>query len=218
MIDDLVRIVGTGHVFRESAKKARKVILEEKPLVVAVELDRARYFKLMRRENSGDEESNKDVNKFSNPWTFLLSKAQEKLGNQFGMAPGGDMISAIKAANEINAEVALIDQNFQKTINYMSKAPLREKLMILREGIMILLSNGNIAQIDSESLDLNNLMNLFKQNYPYLFEKLVHERNKYMGNQILDILNNINHLKKPSIVAVVGMGHSRGIKKYLRAR
>ena len=205
MIDDLVRIVGTGHVFRESAEKARKVILEEKPLVVAVELDRTRYFKLMRREYS-EEESNKDVNKFSNPWTFLLSKAQEKLGNQFGMTPGGDMISAIKAANEINAEVALIDQNFQKTINYMSKAPLREKLMILREGIMILLSNGNIGQIDSESFDLNSLMNLFKHNYPFLFEKLVHERNKYMGNQILDKLNNIDHLKKPSIVAVVGMG------------
>ena len=217
MIQDLVKIVGTGHVFKESAQKVRKVILEERPNVVAVELDRSRYIRLLNREY-GTNNKNKKRNLLLNPWAFILSKAQTKLGNQFGMAPGGDMIAAIKAAKSINARIALIDQDIQKTMDYISKAPFKEKLGILREVLMFFTINDSQDKIKSDNIELNNLMDFFKQKYPYLFKKLVQERNRVMGRQILEILKDINHLKKPSIVAVVGMGHSKGIKKYLRVR
>lgn len=219
MISDLVKIVGTGHVFKESAERARKTILKQKPSVVAVELDRERYISLLHEEYGGKEKENGVTkNNVLNPWSFMLSKVQEKLGKQFGMAPGGDMLSAIKAAKEIGAEIALIDQDFRITMSHISNAPVNEKFMLLKEGLGIFLSNESIGEIENETFNVEELMTVFKDNYPFLFRKLVFERDKFMGKRILQILRDVDNFNKPTVVAVVGMGHSAGIKKYLRAR
>lgn len=49
-----IRIIGTGHIFELSVKEVRNAIVEDKPDIVAVELDEKRYWALEEQGFSTD--------------------------------------------------------------------------------------------------------------------------------------------------------------------
>ena len=51
MIRECLKIIGTAHVSQNSADEVRAAILEDQPDVVAIELDRGRYQRLMNERN-----------------------------------------------------------------------------------------------------------------------------------------------------------------------
>ncbi|MFD1515353.1 TraB/GumN family protein [Halomarina rubra] len=113
-----VRVVGTAHVSADSVDEVERVVAEERPDVVAVELDEGRYRQL--QGDSPDDLDASDLLRGNTVFQFLaywmLSYVQTKMGEQFDIQPGADMLAAIDAAEEHGTEIALVDRDIQVTI------------------------------------------------------------------------------------------------------
>jgi pheromone shutdown protein TraB len=131
-----VRVVGTAHVSADSVEEVERVVEEENPDTVAVELDEGRY-----RQMQGDAPEDLDASdllKGSMAFQFLaywlLSYVQQRLGDKFGIEPGADMKAGIDAAERIGADVALVDRDIQVTIQrFWARMTAVEKLRLVGE-------------------------------------------------------------------------------------
>ncbi|MFB6269140.1 MAG: TraB/GumN family protein [Halobacterium sp.] len=131
-----VRVVGTAHVSADSVEEVERVVDEERPDTVAVELDEGRY-RQMKGEQPDDLDAS-DLLKGSMAFQFLaywlLSYVQKRLGEKFGIEPGADMKAGIEAAERIGADVALVDRDIQVTIQrFWSRMTAVEKLRLMGE-------------------------------------------------------------------------------------
>ncbi|WP_330631194.1 TraB/GumN family protein [Halocatena halophila] len=131
-----VNVVGTAHVSAESAERVEQVIDEEQPDVVAVELDEGRYRQLKGHEpedlDAGDLLHGNTVFQFLAYW--MLSYVQTRLGEQFDIDPGADMLSAVETAESNDIDVALVDRDIQMTIQrFWARLTVREKIRLVCE-------------------------------------------------------------------------------------
>jgi pheromone shutdown protein TraB len=131
-----VRVVGTAHVSSDSVEEVERVVAEEQPDTVAVELDEGRF-----RQMQGDAPEDldaRDLLKGSMAFQFLaywlLSYVQQRLGEKFGIEPGADMQAAVDAAEAAGSEVALVDRDIQVTIQrFWARMTGAEKLRMVGE-------------------------------------------------------------------------------------
>lgn len=215
-----LKIIGTAHVSKESIEEVKSAILEEKPDVVAVELDLNRYTRLLQ-EKSGEVENQevkvRDLIKGDQVTMFLvggfLSYMQKKIGDEVGVKPGSEMMAAIEAAEEVGARVALIDRDIQITLRRaLNKMSIWEKLKFVF-GLIASLFSSDEAVEDIEKIKegdtLAEVMEYFEEMSPKAFDVLVTERDAYMARMLLDIPQD------QDVVAVVGAGHQKGIKNYM---
>jgi pheromone shutdown protein TraB len=129
-----VRVVGTAHVSQESVEEVERVIDEERPDVVAVELDEGR-FRQLKGETPDDLEA-ADLLEGNTVFQFLaywmLSYVQTRLGDQFDVRPGAEMLAAVERSEELGIDVALVDRNIQVTIQrFWARLTGLEKLRLL---------------------------------------------------------------------------------------
>jgi len=129
-----VTVVGTAHVSEESVEEVERTIEEQRPDIVAVELDETRYKRLKGETpddiDAGDLISGKTVYQFLAYW--MLSYVQARLGDRFDIEPGADMMAAIDAAEATGSGVALVDRDIQLTVQRLwSRMRFREKLSIV---------------------------------------------------------------------------------------
>jgi len=129
-----VAVVGTAHVSEESVKEVEETIEREQPDVVAVELDRTRYERLKGEEP--DDIDGKDLISGRTMYQFLaywlLSYVQARLGDEFDIEPGADMMAAVETAEKRGSAVALVDRDIQMTVQRLwSGMRFREKLAII---------------------------------------------------------------------------------------
>ncbi|QLG27043.1 TraB/GumN family protein [Halorarum halophilum] len=128
--DGSVRVVGTAHVSAESVDEVEAVIDEERPDVVAVELDEGRY-RQMKGEtpddlDPGDLLQGNTVFQFLAYW--MLSYVQTRMGDRFDIEPGAEMLAAVEAAEDLGLDVALVDRDIQTTIQrFWARMSLMEK-------------------------------------------------------------------------------------------
>jgi pheromone shutdown protein TraB len=138
-----VTVVGTAHVSEDSVREVEETIERERPDVVAVELDRTRYERF-KGEDPDDIEgrdliSGRTMYQFLAYW--LLSYVQARLGDEFDVEPGADMMAAIEAAEARGSAVALVDRDIQMTVQRLwSGMGFREKLAIV--GALLVESLG----------------------------------------------------------------------------
>ena len=128
-----VRGVGTAHVSEASVEEVESVLDEERPDVVAVELDEGRYRQLRGEapENldAGDLLKGNTVYQFLAYW--MLSYVQARLGDRFDIEPGSDMKAAIESAEALGIDVALVDRDIQVTIQrFWARLSAFEKLKL----------------------------------------------------------------------------------------
>ena len=208
-----IKIIGTGHILQKSVDEVRKAIEEEKPEIVAVELDRQRFNAL----ESAGWDLNQDRDGFSwkgasFPVLFrrFLGKIQMELGEKLGVSAGSDMKAAVFAARSVNAKLALIDRDIELTMNHLLSVPFREKINLLALSPEVDVMNiDNI--IDGENID--KIMDEMKTKVPGIYSALVDERDQYMAYMIAQLRH--EH-PDANIIAVVGAGHKRGIEKHLQ--
>ncbi|MXR51609.1 conjugal transfer protein TraB [Halovenus sp. WSH3] len=129
-----VTVVGTAHVSEDSVREVEETIEREQPDVVAVELDRTRYERLKGEEpddiDGRDLISGRTMYQFLAYW--LLSYVQARLGDEFDVEPGADMMAAVEAAEARGSAVALVDRDIQVTVQRLwSGMRFREKLAIV---------------------------------------------------------------------------------------
>ncbi|WP_253737182.1 TraB/GumN family protein [Halohasta salina] len=129
-----VSVVGTAHVSEASVREVETRIADDQPDMVAVELDEGRYRQLQGEEpedlDASDLLQGNTVFQFLAYW--MLSYVQTRLGDQFDVDPGADMMAAVDAAEEHGCGVALVDRDIQETIQrFWARMTITEKLRMV---------------------------------------------------------------------------------------
>ncbi len=214
---ECLTIIGTAHVSADSVEEVKDAIYELQPDRVAIELDYARYTKIkksMMGIEDDDTISVKQIIKENKVGLFLvttiLSYFQSKIGEDVDVKPGSEMMGAIEAAEDLNIPIALIDRNVNTTMERaLNRMSFLDKIRFL---IGILTGDVEEEELDIEELKnpdkLDDLLEMFKDESPAIYEVLVHERDAYLAGSLLKI-------PEDKVVAVVGAGHKPGINRYL---
>lgn len=209
-------LVGTAHVSDRSIAEVNEVIDREKPDIVAVELDKARY-QALKGEEEVKEISVKELLSGGKFYFFLLhwllAYVQKKIGADMGVKPGAEMLSAIEKAESTGARVALIDRDIQVTIGrFWSKMSFFEKLKLFGSLAGASLGFGT-KEIDMDTVThedvVSQLISELRKMAPNAASVLIDERDAFMAKNLIDISGS------GKVVAVVGAGHRGGIQKYL---
>ncbi len=217
---ECLTIIGTAHVSANSVEEVKDAIYEKQPDVVAIELDRARYTKLKNQMMGIEEDDSISVTQIIKDnkvglflTTTILGYFQSKIGQDVDVKPGSEMIGAIEAAEDLGIPIALIDRDISTTLQRaLNKMGFMEKSKFIFGLISSVLGFGDDEDIDIEELkdpeNIDDLMEMFKDEAPSVYEVLVHERDAYLAGRILQI-------PQDQVIAVVGAGHKPGIEKYL---
>ena len=218
---ECLTIIGTAHVSEESVNEVKDAIYEQQPDVVAIELDRGRYIKLKKQMMGIEEDETISVTQIIKEnkvalflTTTLLSYFQSKIGADVDVKPGAEMVGAIEASQDLEIPIALIDREIGTTLQRaLNKMGFIEKSKFIFGLLASALGFGDDEEeIDIEDLknpeNIDELMEMFKDEAPSVHEVLVHERDAYLAGKIMQI-------PQDHVIAVVGAGHKPGIEKYL---
>jgi len=212
-------LVGTAHISKDSVEEVKQAIEKYNPNIVAVELCKRRYEVIIEKdkwENTPVTQLLKSNNAYLVLAQTFLSSIQRRLGKEYGVEPGSEMIAAIDEAKKHNLDIALVDRDISVTLKRAwRKMGFREKFRLFWEFMKAMVG---YEEEDLENLDLKELMKEdvisalmkeFSDIAPSASNVLIHERDKYIAKKIYD------ESKKGKVVAVVGAGHINGIKNYL---
>ncbi len=211
-------IIGTAHISQKSADLVEKVIEEENPDVVCVELDPQRYEALSNKKR-WQELDIKAIIKKKQLTTLvvnlLLASYQKKLGKKLGVMPGTELLVATKVAQKNNIPIELCDRDVKITLKRAwNKMTFWQKIKFLVSGLAGVFEKQDLTEEDLEKLKekdvLNELMNELGKAMPVLKEVLIDERDTYISVKM-------NKAKGNKIVAVVGAGHVNGIVEKLKS-
>lgn len=211
---DEITLVGTAHVSQNSVQEVTDVIDQVQPDMVCLELDQGR-FESKTKKSTYDTMDLKKVFKEGKAFLVLaniaLASFQKKMGGQTGSAPGEEILTAGRIAQERNIPFTLCDREITTTFKRawsMSGSVNKIKL------ISALLSSAfDKEEFSAEELEelknsdtLQEMMNELANELPGAKTALIDERDKYLATSILQCEG---HKK----VAVVGAGHANGIIK-----
>ena len=217
-------IIGTSHIAQESINQISKAINENPPDIVALELDVPRAKALLtKQKNKINLSSILQIGLKGYIFVKIGQFVQQKLGKVVGVAPGGEMKTALTLAKEKKLQVALIDQPIQITLRNFSKAfTWREKGRFIGDIVTGLFQpRKRIKQLGLENFNLNKvpkkeviekMMLHLKVRYPSIYKTLVENRNRYMVKMLVK-LQKANPDKK--ILVIVGAGHVSGMQELL---
>ncbi len=211
-----ILLVGTAHISQESVDTVKRVVAQEQPDTVCVELDDERFQALTTEQRWEDLDLIEVIKQ--RQLTFLMARLalmafQKRMGNYTGVKPGAEMAAAVEAADDIGADVELVDRNVKATLlrawrltPWWRRAMLVFSLMgglfdsseVGEEELAELRKTPNISQILAE---LGEAMPIFKK-------VLVDERDLFMAHHI-------RHAPGDRIVAIVGAAHVPGLIAHL---
>jgi pheromone shutdown-related protein TraB len=205
-------LIGTAHISRESADLVDRVITEEKPDVVCVELCKARFEAIQQKDKWQEMDIVKVIRE--NRTALLLSQLlmmslQKKIAERFNINPGEDMLRAISRAAESGAEVVLADREIRVTLlRTWRMMGLWSKMKFLSDMILSLFIGENITEENIEELKQHDVLDLalksIGEKLPELKTTLIDERDQFLACSI-------RNSQGRKIVAVVGAGHIPGI-------
>ena len=213
-------LIGTAHVSEKSVAEVKAAIRNLKPDIVAVELCRGRYDSLKGNVQE-DQVPIKDILSEGKIYYYviqwLLAYMQKKIGDDMGVKPGAEMLSAIEEAETIGANVALIDRDIQVTLQrFWGKMKFLEKIRMIGSllGGLIGIGKGNDIDIDqiTEQDVVTALVSELRGFAPTAAEVLIDERDAYLAGSILKVAAGGNK----TVVVVIGAGHKPGVINYLK--
>lgn len=216
--DRQIVLLGTAHVSRESVDEVRRVISEEKPDRVCVELDEGRYTSMSQGSGWKDLNVGKVIRQgkgFLLMANLVLSSFQRRLGKDLGVKPGEEMLAAVQVSQELSIPYSLCDRNIQITLRRAwSRTRFWGKIKMLAALLTSVFSDEKLSAADIEKLKqkdiLQNMMEELAQFLPAAKEVLIDERDKYLAARIFQA-------EGSRMVAVVGAGHLDGIAAHIAA-
>jgi pheromone shutdown-related protein TraB len=209
-------LVGTAHISRQSAELVRRVIEQEQPDCVCIELDEKRYEALSRRKR-WEVLDLKEIIRRKQLSTLLanlvLASYQKKLGDQLGVMPGTELLEAAEAARDHAIPAALCDRDVRVTLRRAWHATsFWKKSYLLASLFASLFDRTEITEeklTELRSTDvISELMRELGEALPELKRVLIDERDTYLAEKI-------KAADGKRLVAVVGAGHLAGIEKAL---
>lgn len=209
-------LVGTAHVSKSSVDLVERVIREQRPTAVAIELCNSRYSAIIDPE-SWRHADIFNIIKSGKAYVLMaqlaLASFQKKLGERLNSKPGDEMRKAIEVTNETGANLVLADRDVKITLKRAwSKASLWAIFKICFSMLASFFSDEELSEEDIEKLKqtdaLENAIAEFSSHLPGVKEALIDERDLYLANKIFNAPGD-------KVVAVLGAGHIPGIKKAL---
>ncbi len=214
----VIQFLGTSHISEESIEKVKQKISEEKPDVVAVELDEARLHALLSDKRKIPLSAIKQLGLFGFLFQVIGAHLQKQLGKEVKQMPGIDMKTAYLAAKKSGAKIFLIDQPIQITLRKISKINLFEKVRFILNIVGGAFSkekiNFDLRKIPDEKTILRLTKN-FRKQFPSFYSVLVTERDNYLANQIKQLERRFPNER---ILVVLGAGHLGGVRKLLASK
>ena len=140
-----VILVGTAHVSKDSAETTERIIREERPEIIFIELDKNRLEKLLLNRSLGEREVLKKtvekIRDIPSALKFVMSNLKDVPGFVYqlgglivGSPAGNEFTKAIEVAGDIGALVVLGDRSAEVTasrvmqrVRYGSKEKRREE-------------------------------------------------------------------------------------------
>ena len=213
---DRVTFVDVIHTDVESVEKARRIVREVKPAVVAVELDHERYEHLTNPDTHDPITAIPLTGDTAQDLMQHLAALEQTLGGITGSNVGDEMMAAIEEGRAIGAKIALVDRPMKATIQAMMKVPLTELY-----GLINMLPDATKDIEDGGATDLlellkqegavDNILEEFRTEFPGLTKVLIEERDQYVADALRFILNDVDG----DVVVVLGAGHIQGVKAAL---
>lgn len=207
-------LIATAHVSKDSVELVKKVIDEEKPDSICIELDEGRYQNLINPdawEKTDIIKVIKDKKVGFLIANLILSSYQKRMASKLSTTVGGEMLQGIECAKETGAELVLADRNIQTTfMRIWRKLSLWEKLKLLVSLVFSFDEDTEITDADLQNLlqedMLESAMETLKKQFPVVGRILVSERDQYLANKI-------KNAPGKKVVAILGGAHVPGIKK-----
>lgn len=223
MEDNIVRLeyrgkeiilVATAHVLKQSADLIRKVIHEEQPDSVCVELDEGRYQSIQNPkawENTDIIQVIKSKKIGFLLANLILGSYQKRIAKGLDTVAGQEMLEGINSAKETGAQLVLADRKIQTTFTRIwRKLNLWDKGKLLFD---LLLSSDDEKDLSNE--DISNLLKTdvlasvteqVRRQFPKIADILISERDQYLAYKIKEAPG-----KK--VVAVLGAAHVPGVRE-----
>ncbi len=218
-------MVGTSHIAADSAQEIVKLVEEEQPGLIAVELDKRRLHALLSKEKPKITFTLlRTVGVKGFLFALLGSWVQRKLGRLVGVEPGVDMLTAVDLARQRHIKLALIDQDIEITLQNFSKAlSWKERFRFLgdivraiffrkREMRRLGLERFDLTAVPSKKL-VQRLTKELHDRYPNIYRVLVAERNHVMARRLHALMA---QFPDERILGVVGAGHEDDLLLRLR--
>ncbi|MDR0568151.1 MAG: TraB/GumN family protein [Spirochaetaceae bacterium] len=220
--DREIILVGTAHVSRESIEEVSRIIRENQPDMVCVELDAGRYKAITDKDHWEALDLAKVFKEgkgFLLIANLVLSSFQRRMGVKIGVKPGEEMKIAIDTAQELGIPYALCDREVQLTLRRAwTRCGLWSKCKLLASLLSSAFSSEKLSEEEIENLkkrnELEGMMTELAEYLPEVKETLIDERDRYLAAKIWTSgTGQTGAVKKQ--VAVVGAGHLPGIKACL---
>lgn len=206
-------LIPTAHISSSSVSLVRETIEEVCPESVCIELDEARYESMTQKEQ-WDERSIFTVIKEKRVALLfvqiILSSYQKRLGAQFNVTSGQEMLEAAALAEKNKCNLVLADRSLRVTFNRVwRKLTFLEKCKLLYgliEGIFIEqepLSSAELEALKTRDVVQSALEELSTA-FPTVKRYLVDERDLYLSAHI-------KNAPGQRVVAVLGAAHLQGV-------
>ncbi len=207
-----ILLVGTAHISQSSVDEVNKVIEQEQPDTVCIELCASRHQAMVDK----DQWKNTDIFKvvregksFLLLSNLIMTAFQKRLGSQLGVKPGAEMLAAIQASERINAELQLVDRDVKITLQRTWRGmPFWGRMKVFSQLLASLFFREEISKEEIEKLKesdaLSEAMQMLADQSPDMKRILIDERDQFMAEKI-------RQAPGKRIVAVVGAGHVKGL-------
>ncbi len=212
-----VVLVGTAHVSRESADLVERVIENEQPDTVCVELCASRHHAIRSSAAWRDMDIFKVIREkkaFLLLANLMLTAFQKRIGAKLGVRPGEEMIRALDAGERAGAKICLADRDIAVTLSRTWRTTgFFNKIKLFAQ---LLMSMGSVDDIDEKDIErmknediLESLLAELETSHPSIRKILIDERDQYLAYKI-------RSAAAGKTVAVVGAGHVPGIRRYIQ--
>ncbi len=210
-------LIGTAHVSKESVDEVSRIIREELPGRVCVEIDNSRY-KTMTEGNSWQQLNISEVLRQKKGFLLLanlvLSSFQRRIGSELGVSPGEEMRKAVETAKELGIPFSFSDREIQVTLKRAwAKSNFWNKNKMAAALLTSVFSKEKVSEADIENLkkksELDDMMEELADYLPSVKEVLINERDRFLATEIFNTA-------EQKVVAVVGAGHVPGIVRWLK--
>ena len=213
-LDKEIILIATAHVSKQSVELVKKVIGEEQPDSICIELDDQRYQNIQNPKVWESTDILKVIK--SKKVGFLLanlalSSYQKKIAKKLETAVGQEMIQGIESAKETGAALVLADRSIQTTfLRIWRKLNFWEKCKLI---FSFLFSFGDDTEIsDSDLVDLlqkdmlESVLADMRKQFPKIGDILISERDQHLASKIKEAPG-------PKVVAILGGAHVPGVKE-----
>ena len=206
-------IIGTSHIAKQSLEDVEKAIIEGKPGIVALELDRRRLYSLFKKPGKLRIYDIKRVGIKGFVFALIGAWAEKKLGKLVGVAPGSEMKKAVRLAKKNKIKIALIDQDIEITLKRFSKSlTWKEKWNFFVDIMKAIFIRKEVIEFDLTKVPnkktIRKLVDKVKERYPNVYKVLIEERNYIMADNIKKIMDLYPDKK---ILGIIGAGHEDDI-------